>query len=204
LAREESGALRRVALAAASVAVHVIAIAALLGATLFWRVAELDPPPLTITLFAASSPISQPPSAGAPIQGRIDRPKKAPARFRLSTWVEPVAAPVLRPILSSPHPEPDPPPAPEALASDEGGQTTQPVPGAIQFGEGGTAAGERLDSQRLLYPDPHLPDDFKERHPNETVVATYRLCIRIDGRIATVTALQGVAELDPVIARQVK
>jgi len=204
LAREGTGVMRRVALATASLGLHAVAIAALLGATLFWKVEELDPPRLTITLFAASSQISQPPSAGAPIQGRTDRPKKPRARLNLPTWLEPVDAPALRPSLAAQHREPDAPATPEALASDEGGQTTEPVPGAIQFGEGGTEAGERLDSQRLLYPDPHLPDDFKERHANETVVATYRLCIRSDGRIASVTAMKGVPEIDPAVARQVK
>lgn len=204
LAREATGVARRAALAAASLGLHAIAIAALLGATLFWKIEELDPPPLTLTLFAASSQILQPPTAGAPIQGRIDRPRKARARFNLPTWLEPVTPPAPRPSLASQHLEPDPPANPEALASDEGGQTTEPVPRAIQFGEGGSEAGERLDSQRLLYPDPHLPDDFKERHANETVVATYRLCIRTDGRIASVAPLKGVAEIDPVVARQVK
>src|SRR5712692_405540 len=202
LTRGESTVGRRLALAVAF-ALHAIALAGVLGASIFWESEELDPPPLTIMLFAASSRISQPPSAGAPIQGRTDRPKKARARFNLPTWLEPVAPPVLQPSLSFPHLEPDPPASP-ALASDEGGETTEPVPKAIQVGEGGTEAGERLDSQRLLYPDPHLPDDFKERHANETVVVTYRLCIRTDGRIDRATPMNGVAEIDEVVVRQVK
>ena len=189
-----------------SVAAHALALGGLLWVAGIFRVEELEPPPLQVTLFHSSERISAAPAAGSVIQGetiapRIPRPKPKDARPPESPSTQPIRGAIFANVDRA---EPGPDPNQTGVPQETGGDTLLDVPASSKRGAGGTVDGNELDSERLLYPDPHLPEEFTSQHPQETIVATYRMCIRTNGSISAVTPIKGVTEIDRVVMHQLK
>ena len=189
-----------------SLAAHVIALGGVLWVAGIFSVEELEPPPLQVTLFPSSEKISAAPAAGSVIHGetiapRIPRPKPKDARVLESPSTQPIRGAIFANVDRA---EPDPDPNQSGVPQETGGDTLLDVPASSQRGAGGLLDGTQLDSERLLYPDPHLPEEFTSQHPQETIVATYRMCIRTNGSISAVTPIKGVTEIDRVVMHQLK
>jgi len=62
-----------------------------------------------------------------------------------------------------------------------------------------------FDKERLSAPDPHLSDEYKNKHPKTTATGRYRICVDTSGRVNEMSTLQplGGTEDDAVI-RQVR
>ena len=56
----------------------------------------------------------------------------------------------------------------------------------------------------LSHPDPHLPDEFKASHPQQTVKGIYKVCIGTDGHISDVTPMTSIPTMDVTIINQIK
>jgi len=181
-----------------SLLAHAIGFAGLLLLAGIFRVEELEPPPLQVSLFHFSEEISAPPAAGSVIHGETIAPRK---RALESPSIPPIRGAIFANVDRT---EPDPDPNQTGVPQEVGGDTLLEVPASSQRGAGGIVDGAQLDSERLLYPDPHLPEEFTSKHPQETIVATYRMCIRTNGSIWAVTPIKGVAEIDRVVMQQLK
>ena len=168
------------------------------------HVEELAPPEVTLTFFNAP-----PPPPPAQQKKASTKPKIVPSRV-ISAFKDPKPTPkeetpepdnnsggvaggvvggvtggvvggvVGAPATSAPPPPP-PPPAPPRM-----------VPSFV------------FDKERISSPDPHLPDEFKDRHPKQTLNATYRLCVGTDGRITEVAVVHGIGGVDDAILKQIR
>lgn len=172
----------------------LIAHAALLGGVAVYSgmfsVTELQPPPLTVTLVSPLSAISAPPAAGTIVQGQVKPAMRKLAAGPVFANVEPSRPEPGENQIGAPH--------------DQGGDTLIDVQSGSQRGAGGTIGGMGLDSERLLHPDPHLPEEFVTNHPRQTFVAVYRLCVQKNGSISRVTPMEGIADIDDAVVRQLK
>src|SRR5207248_1701836 len=61
-----------------------------------------------------------------------------------------------------------------------------------------------LMAQQISHPDPHLPDYFRNQHPNQTVRGVYKVCLRTDGRISDVYPLTSIPGMDSLVIEQIK
>jgi hypothetical protein len=89
--------------------------------------------------------------------------------------------------------------APGDVGGVVGGQPDAPP--APQPATPKVIASRIFDRDRLVYPDPPVPDAFRRAHARETVRGLYRICVQPDGRVYEVTPLAGIAGLDAAIAR---
>jgi hypothetical protein len=187
-----------------------MAHAALLGSVAVYSgmfsVTELQPPPLTVTLVSPLSAISAPPAAGTIVHGQAIAPRPPQASPKQKTILEPVMRKLTSaPIFANLEPSrPGPEENQTGALHDQGGDTLIDVQSGSQRGAGGTIDGMGLDSERLLYPDPHLPEEFVTNHPRQTFVAVYRLCVQKNGSISRVTPIEGIADIDDTVVRQLK
>ncbi len=206
LAQEQQVRRTRVTPLTLSLAAHAAFLGGVAVYSGVFRVTEIEPPPLTVTLVSPLSAISAPPAAGAIIQGRAVAPRPPQASSKQKRIPEPVmmklaSAPVFANVEAS-QPEPDE--KQTGAPHDQGGDTLIDVPSGSQRGAGGNIDGMGLDSERLLYPDPHLPEEFVTNHPRQTFVAVYRLCVQKNGSISRVTPIEGIADIDDAVVRQLK
>jgi periplasmic protein TonB len=174
-----------------------------------FHVEELPPPEVTLTFFnAPPPPPPPPPPAGAQQKKAQTKPKIVPVKT--NTLKEPTKP------KDEPKDEPD-------KAGERGG-----VQGGVAGGVAGGVVGGVVgapptsapppaapvapkmvpsfvfDKERISSPDPHLPDDFKDRHPKQTLNATYRICVGTDGRITEASVVHGIGAVDDAILRQVR
>lgn len=192
-----------------SIGAHGVAAVALVIYSVF-HVEELPPPEITLTFFnAPPPPPPPPPPAGA-------QQKKAPTK--------PKIVPVKNTALKEPKPEPKEEPQEEQSSGQEGGQPGG-VPGGVAGGVVGGVVGAPptaappppppappkmvpsfvFDKQRLSSPDPRLSDPYKDRHPKQSVTATYRICVGPDGRITEVSVIRGLGGTeDDHVIRQLR
>jgi hypothetical protein len=201
LSQSQRSSRPTVALVTASLVAHTIALGGLLLVSGVFSVEELQPPALEVTLFSPSTSISTSPAVGGVIHGETIAPRAPRSQSKGKKLVEPASRrPVLGTIFASAdQPEPEVDDNRPGLPEKQGGDTLLDVAPAAQRGAGGILEGVRLDSERLLYPDPHLPEEFTSKHPQETIVAVYRLCIHTNGSITEVTPIRGVAEIDRAV-----
>lgn len=188
----------------------VAAVAGLIWSVL--HVEELPPPEVMLTFFnAPPPPPPPPPPAGAQQQQKKPQTKPKIVPVKTSSLKEPVvkqkdepkeekgggetggvqggvaggvAGGVVGGVVGAPPTAAPPPPPPP--------QATKMVPSFV------------FDKERISSPDPHLPDDFKDHHPKQTLNATYRICVGTDGRINEASVVRGIGGIDDAILRQVR
>jgi hypothetical protein len=78
------------------------------------------------------------------------------------------------------------------------------VVGGVGDGAPKMVASFTLAAQQLQHGEPHLPDWFKNQHAAETIKSTYKVCIGVDGKIASATPVAGIAAVDDVIVAFIK
>jgi protein TonB len=171
------------------------------------HVEELPPPEVTLTFFnAPPPPPPPPPPAGASQKKKTQKTRIVPTKT--ATLVQPkkeeapekpdtsggepggvvggVAGGVVGGVVGSPAPAATPPPPPPAAAPPK------MVPSFV------------FDKERLSAPDPHLPEDFMNRHPKQTFNATYRICVGTNGRITEASIVHPIGGVDDAILGQIR
>jgi hypothetical protein len=212
---------KRRALIIASIALHVIG-GTVLVIWSFFHVEEIVPPTLALTVFNAPPP-PPPPPLGA---------KKRPASEHKTTPVEhkPVTQPTEIPKIVQPtekqpekqpetdEPEGDPQGDPNGKKGGTGIPGVPGVEGGTGTGPGGVGIGTgkntppppkmvpqfMLDAQRVSAPDPHLPEWFRQAHPQQVVKGMYKICVRNDGHVSDVYVLTSIQGMDQTIIDQIK
>ncbi|MFO0735836.1 MAG: hypothetical protein U0270_08150 [Labilithrix sp.] len=196
-----------------SIVLHAGAAVGLLIWSVF-HVEELPPPEVTLTFFNAPPPPPPPPPPAGNSQKK-STPKK--------TTIVPKI------------PNPNSLKEPKKVEKDEPKEESHGEPGGVPGGVAGGVAGGAVggvvggtptaappppppapappkmvpsfvfDKERLTAPDPHLSDDYKNKHPKTTAQSRYRICVGQDGRVTEISTLQplGGTEDDNVI-RQIR
>lgn len=189
-----------------SIVFHSVAAVGLLVWSVL-HVEELPPPEVTLTFFNAPPPPPPPPPPAGAQQKKTSKPKIVPQKAALT---QP------RPAKEEPAPEPD-------HGSGEAGGVAGGAAGGVVGGVVGApptaapppppppAAPAKMvpsfvfDKERLASPDPHLPDDFKNRNPKQTFNASYRICVGTDGRITDASVVRGIGSgVDDAVLKQVR
>jgi hypothetical protein len=206
----------RRSLIGASIFGHITVGLFLFAVTLF-TVDEIRPPALAIVFLKAPPP---PPPLPPAFGVKHETPRPQPVKPKPKPKVERV---IVQPVEKPPEAKPAPPEEPddEEEGDPEGvtGGSKEGVQGGVKEGvEGGMlgptgpvgpqtapalppkpkmVAAFVFDRERVKYPDPHLPDAFKQSHAQQTVKGMYRICVDTDGNIykmETVTSLSGADE----------
>lgn len=178
------------------------------------HVEELPPPEVTLTFFNAPPPPPPPP----PPAGNSQK-KTTPKKVNIT------------PKIPNPNSLKEPKKVEKEEPKEEHGGEPGGVAGGVVGGVaggvvggvvGGTvspapapapapAAAPRVvpsfvfDKERLSAPDPHLSDDYKNKHPKTTATGRYRICVGQDGRVNEMSALQPLGGVeDDNIIRQVR
>jgi protein TonB len=211
---------RRRALIIASVALHGVALMALIIWS-FIHVEEIAPPALSLTFFSAAPPPPPPPpppkASSTPKVEKKVTPKVTPTQVVQPTQVQPIVQPK---VEEKKEEEDD---------GEEGGQEGG-VQGGVKGGaQGGVIGGQvggqiggvgtgggapapqpkmvasiTLMAQQIHHPDPHLPDWFRNQHPNQTVRGVYKVCLRTDGKVGDVYPMTSIPGVDAMIIEQIK
>lgn len=198
---------KRRALLIASLIMHGLAGVALLVWSVL-HVEEIAPPALSLTFFSAPPPPPPPP----------------PPAGKKKTEIKPKVQQVIRQPTEIPKLIQPKEPEKEEDEGEEGG-VEGGVKGGVAGGVvggvvGGTLGGTGtkleaapkpksvasfvLDAQRLSYPEPHLDPSFTGAHQKQTVIGTYKICIRQDGRVSDVTPITSIPGQDVIVIRQLK
>jgi hypothetical protein len=56
----------------------------------------------------------------------------------------------------------------------------------------------------VTHPDPHLPDEFKSSHPQQTVRGMYKVCFDGQGAVTDVSVMTSLPTMDNTIMQQIK
>jgi periplasmic protein TonB len=193
----------RRALIMASILLHVTAGIALAIYSIF-HIEEIAPPAISLTFFSAPPPPPPPPA------GHKKTTPHTEIKKPVTQIVQPKPDAIFQPKKEEPKPEE------KDEEGEEGG-----VEGGVKCGvAGGTVGGVvgstgkptggktvpmfTLMASVISAPDPHLPDEFKAQHPNQTVKGMYKVCLNTDGSIADVTTMTPVPGQDGTIISQVK
>jgi hypothetical protein len=181
---------RRRALMGASLALHGLLAAVVLGVT--WGRVESAPIEVPLTFFAPPPP--PPAGAAATPKAATARPKPRVAR-----------TPRLVRQAARPAPQEAPPEQPAAEPGGVAGGVAGGTPGGTVGGTGKAKVIPQFlaDRERLASPNPHLPEWFTAQHPRQSVKGLYRVCVDNEGRVVTVEAVNGIAGVDNVITQQV-
>lgn len=201
----------RRALAGASVGLHVVAAIAIAIYSIF-HVEEIAPPAVSLTFFSAPPP---PPPPPPPARKKQTIEKKVP-----QTQVVQVQNPkIVQPKQEEKKDEPE---DDGEEGGQEGGQKGGQVGGTVGGQVGGTVGGTGTDlnakptgapkmvpmftlmASVISAPDPHLTDEYKSAHPQQTVKGMYKVCIAADGHVTDVTAMTAIPGMDETIIQQIK
>ena len=215
---------KRRALVIASVVVHVAAGLAILVWS-FFHVEEIVPPSMAVTVFSAPPPPPPPPPPAAHHKAESKPKPQTP---------QPVTQPTEIPKIVQPKQEEkkEEEEKPDEDGAQEGGEEGGVKGGEVGGVKGGTVGGVKggqlggtpggngtdsakgpapkivpqfmFDRERINYPDPHLPEWFKQQHPTQTVRGMYRICVRTDGRISDVIPMTSIPGLDQTVIDQLK
>jgi protein TonB len=197
-----------------SIVFHGVAAVALLIYSVF-HVEELAPPEVTLTFFNAPPPPPPPPPPPAQAKKTQSKPKTV-VPTKITSFKEPkpqekkeeekkeehsssndsagqaggvqggVAGGVVGGVVGAPATTAAPPPPP-------------PPPAAPKMVPSFVFAKDKIGGG-----DPHLPDEFKSRHPKETLNASYRVCVGTDGRVSEMSVVRGIGGVDDGIIQQVR
>jgi protein TonB len=194
------GSWKRRGLIIVSAVIHGLAGLGLFVWSAF-HVAELDPPPVTLTFFNAPPPPPPPP----PPAGRRTEPKPKPKVTQPPSEIPKLVQP----------PRPEEPEEEEEEGGVEGG-VPGGVPGGVLAGVPGgvlsaappapkVVASFVLDGQRVSFPDPHLPENVvMTLQPGQALLGTYRICVGTDGRVTSVSVVSSVAGADAKVMEDIK
>ncbi len=196
------------------------------------EVEEIRPPALGVMILRAPPPPPPlPPSLGVKVVKHDASP--TPKKPRVHKIVEPVVQPPAEPPpKEEPEAKADEPDDQEEeeeegdpdgvvggakdgvqggnLAGVQGGQLGAPAPGvpvpppAAPKPAPKVVASFVFDRERITFPDPHLPEDFMQKHPHETLRGLYRICVGTDGRITKMTTEKSISGVDGAIIQQVQ
>ena len=181
---------QRRSLIALSLVVHVGIGVAIVALTV-GRAPSQDPTTVAVT-YLARQPLASP--RAEPVRAAPRPPRR---RSRVAFKVKgartmTVAHVIEAPSATSEPADADPPSPPSTDQGGAAGAVPKTVPQFI------------FDRERLVSPDPHLPDWFKDQHPRQTVSGTYRICVDTSGRVATVQVLSGIAGIDALLVEHVR
>jgi protein TonB len=211
---------KRRALIVASIALHGLALAGLIIWS-FIHIEEIAPPALSLTFFSAAPPPPPPPpppkaSSTPHVEHKIEK-KITPTQVVQPTDVKPIVQP-----KQEEKPEDDGEDGGEegGVKGGVAGGVKGGVIGGVVGGQlGGTGSGPpggapapapkmvasmTLMAQQLNHPDPHLPDFFRNQHPNQTVRGVYKVCLRQDGHVGDVFPMTSIPGMDQTIIEQIK
>lgn len=195
-----------------SIGLHVAAAIGLLATSLL-HVEELAPPETTLTLFNAQAPAApaatlpaarsvlgkkrarahgaKPKGHATPEEHGSDRSATPPATEEHASDPgsgQPSGASEPGPAAPGPAvsaPPPPPPPAPKAPA------TGKLIPSFV------------LDRERIRAPEPRVPEDFARAHAKQTLYATYRICVGVDGKVTGASVVSSLGGGDEAILAQI-
>jgi len=197
-----------------SIVAHATAAVGLIISSVI-HVEELAPPEVTLTFFNAPPPPPPPPPPPAAQKKAQTKPKTSIVPTKITSFKEPkqdvkkeeekheeshsnsndsagqaggvqggVAGGVVGGVVGAPATSAPPPPPPPTAP--------RMVPSFV-FAKEKTGGG-----------DPHLPDEFKSRHPKETLNASYRVCVGTDGRVSEMAVVRGIGGVDDTVIQQVR
>jgi protein TonB len=215
----------------AAVFAHVL-IGGFIYACTLLEVEEIRPPAIGVMILRAPPPPPPlPPALGVKVAKKHDAtptPKKPRVRKIVEPMVQPPAEP---PPKAEPEAKAD---EPDDAEDEEEGDPDGVVGGAKNGVQGGNLAGVQggqlgapapgvhvpapeapkpppkmvasfvFDKERLSYPEPHLPESFKQQHPHEKLSGLYRICVGTDGHITKMTTEKSISGVDRDIIQQVQ
>lgn len=192
---------KRRALIIASVALHGAALIGL-GVYGLLHIEEITPPALSLTFFSAPPPPPPPP----PPKRRQTEHKVIPTEHK---FVQPNPNAMIQPKPPEPEPEEE---DNGVEGGVEGGVAGGVVGGTLGGQVGGTGkapapkmvASFTLAAQQLSHPEPHLPEWFTNQHPKQTIRGVYKVCLRTDGHIDSVTPMTSIPGVDQVVMDQIR
>lgn len=188
-----------------SIGAHAAALVGLFVYSII-HVEEIAPPTVTLTFLSAAPPPPPPP----PPPAGSSKPKTTPTK---PVEVKPTESKVVEVTDKKPTPkEPEPEVAGGQEGGVKGGVAGGVVGGVVGGVLGGTGTGEApkmvpsftLAAQQLTHPDPRLPDWYLNQHAAQTVKGTYKVCIGLDGRIASVTTMVGIGGVDDIVTEHIR
>jgi protein TonB len=208
---------KRRALIIASIALHGIALAAMIIWS-FIHIEEIAPPALSLTFFSAAPPPPPPPpppKASTKVEHKVEK-KITPTQVVQPTDVKPIVQP-----KEEEKPDEDDGEEGGVEGGVKGGVKGGVVGGVIGGVVGGTPGGAGTGSgapppppkmvasftllaSQLSHPDPHLPDWFRNQHANQMVKGIYKVCLRQDGHVSDVFPMTSIPGVDAVVIEQVK
>ena len=195
-----------------SIVLHAGAAIGLLIWSVF-HVEELAPPEVTLTFFNAPPPPPPPP----PPAGNNQK-KSTPKKTQIVPKI----------------PNPNSLKEPKKVEKEEPKEESSGEPGGVAGGVVGGVAGGVVggvvggtpspapapapapappkmvpsfvfDKERLSAPDPHLSDDYKNKHPKSTAMSRYRICVGTTGRVTEITVQQPIGGTeDDNVMRQIR
>jgi hypothetical protein len=206
----------------ASVVVHVVVGLFLFAMTLF-NVEEIRPPPRMVTFFNVIPP---PPPPPPPAFGRHhDEPRKheqgrrptMPRMIVQQAIVQPAAVKPPEPKAAEEKGEEDEPEGdPDGVAGGStegvangtlggvvGGQVTPGASHPVPAPPPKMVASFVFDRERLQFPNPELPEVFKQAHAHQTLRGMYRICVDRDGSIGKMETVTSLSGMDRTIIEQV-
>jgi periplasmic protein TonB len=181
------------------------------------HIEEIAPPALSLTFFSAAPPPPPPPPPPKASTPHVEKktPKVTPTQVVQPTDVKPIIQP-----KQEEKEEEDDGEEGGVEGGVKGGVKGGVVGGVIGGVVGGTVGGAgtgnapaaapkmvasiTLLASQLSHPDPHLPDFFRNQHPNQVVRGVYKVCLRQDGRVSDVYPMTSIPGVDAIIIEQVK
>lgn len=185
----------------------------------FWRVEEIQPPGVAVTLLTALPPPAPPPPA-APAKAAPAKPKTLVEAARPRSAPPPVAPPVMQPRdRDEPPPAEAPDPAPASVGDDEVPASAAGIPGGSGAGSpAGVAAGAAI----VATPPPPAPaplflppsagtqqriSDIEDarfrptlpavlKRPGRVVWGLFRICVGTAGQVEDVRIMKSA---DPLV-----
>jgi serine/threonine protein kinase len=150
----------------------------------------------------AAAPAAAAPTAVAGLEPKKETPATHPKPVEgQASGGAPAAAPAPKHEQPAAVAAAAPAPAPAAKPAPAKAPAPATAPAAPQVR---MVAGFVLESQKLKFDAPHLPDFVKSSNPGKRLVGTYKYCVNQDGKVYDVTTIGSITGADDAIRSTMK